>query len=209
MLQRIGRVVSGGKFDNPIAPAHHNRLCLRRFGLLICDDRLVTMVQPKAVEHRITAPDILLLIDFVKATPALKSSEQNWLPLCLPNFNDKGFLQVPQHTMPSCQQGLCLDVDRRITRACVCFVSQAYVGALFAGSDLFLILISTQNDADQFHRFHSSRVAFEQVRPCSLADLTREGNLTMIGVNFSRCQSRGSRTLAGLAAAKPPSSLLR
>ena len=65
-----------------------------RFALLISDDELVTMVQPKTPEHRITAPDILLLIDFIKATPSLKSHEQNWLPLCLPNFNDKGFLQV-------------------------------------------------------------------------------------------------------------------
>ena len=38
--------------------------------------------------------DAVLLTHFVANTTSLQSSDQHWIPICLPDFNDKGFLQA-------------------------------------------------------------------------------------------------------------------
>lgn len=40
------------------------------------------------------APDVLLLTHFVANSKSLRANDHNWVPLCMPDFNSKGFLQV-------------------------------------------------------------------------------------------------------------------
>jgi len=61
------------------------------YGLLLCGTRLITMVQPKDSALHLRPSDVLLLINFMTTQPSFKSSE-TWTPLCLPRFNDKGYL---------------------------------------------------------------------------------------------------------------------
>ena len=61
------------------------------YGLLLCGTRLITIVQPKDLGLHLKPSDLLLLINFVTTQPSFKNSE-TWTPLCLPRFNDKGYL---------------------------------------------------------------------------------------------------------------------
>lgn len=54
------------------------------FGLLIAGGKLVTLVRPK--RHALHPVDLLLLINFVTNTQALRKTE-NWLPICLPKLS--------------------------------------------------------------------------------------------------------------------------
>jgi hypothetical protein len=83
-----------GKAENNIA-----------FSLLIVGDKLLTLVQPSYRPHQLRISDLHLIINFTNKQPGLTSSEL-WIPMCLPRFNEKGFL----HAYTSC-----LDVQSRLT----------------------------------------------------------------------------------------------
>eukprot|EP01027_Heterolobosea_sp_BB2_P024015 GEZU01036134.1.p1 GENE.GEZU01036134.1~~GEZU01036134.1.p1 ORF type:complete len:303 (+),score=69.83 GEZU01036134.1:97-909(+) len=59
------------------------------FGLLIAGDQLVQVGRTK--KHPLDPADLLLLMNFVNSSTSMRSSE-TWTPICLPKFNDKGFL---------------------------------------------------------------------------------------------------------------------
>ena len=61
------------------------------YAVLLADSCLVTLISPK--RHPMTNSDLLLLINFVNSTQQLRSQE-TWTPLCLPGFNDQGFLNA-------------------------------------------------------------------------------------------------------------------
>ena len=61
------------------------------YAVLLADSALVTLVSPK--KHPMANSDLLLLINFVNSTQQLRSQE-TWTPLCLPGFNDQGFLNA-------------------------------------------------------------------------------------------------------------------
>ena len=44
--------------------------------------------------HSPTTLDLLLLTHFVANSRSLRSNDHNWVPICMPDFNAKGFLQV-------------------------------------------------------------------------------------------------------------------
>ncbi len=89
------------------------------YGLVLCGSRLVTLVQPKEPTHlHLRASDLLLLANFVTTQPSFKVTE-SWTPVCLPRFNNTGFLY-------------------------------AYVGCLDPVHDIFLLLVSANDDPEQF-----------------------------------------------------------
>jgi hypothetical protein len=51
-----------------------------------------------AMRKCIVISDILLLTHFVANSKSLRSNDHNWVPLCMPDFNSTGFLQV----QPTC-----------------------------------------------------------------------------------------------------------
>lgn len=65
-----------------------------RAGLLIQDGMLISNQQNSSSGLNLTIGDALLLTNFVNQSQSLKSNEQNWIPICLPEFNANGYLQV-------------------------------------------------------------------------------------------------------------------
>lgn len=60
-------------------------------GLLLANEQVVAIAQPNKKQFSILVDDLLLLINFVYQTPSLATSE-TWTPICLSNFNARGFL---------------------------------------------------------------------------------------------------------------------
>eukprot|EP01094_Clydonella_sp_ATCC50884_P024595 TRINITY_DN6211_c0_g1_i2.p1 TRINITY_DN6211_c0_g1~~TRINITY_DN6211_c0_g1_i2.p1 ORF type:complete len:505 (-),score=93.35 TRINITY_DN6211_c0_g1_i2:131-1645(-) len=61
------------------------------FSILIAKHQLVNLVRPK--KHILHPSDLHIIFNFVNACTAFRTSE-TWTPLCLPKFNDAGFLHT-------------------------------------------------------------------------------------------------------------------
>ena len=59
------------------------------FGVFIAHNHLVTMLRPKRTA--LHPDDLLLLMNTVASSSSFREDE-SWLPICLPRFNDAGFL---------------------------------------------------------------------------------------------------------------------
>lgn len=59
------------------------------FAILLGNNRLITLVQMK--KYHLHPADLHLIFNLVQATESLKYSE-SWTPLCLPRFDNSGFL---------------------------------------------------------------------------------------------------------------------
>lgn len=64
------------------------------WGVLMYEDSLVAYCTNQSINIYLHVSDILLLTHFVGNSNSLKSHDQNWVPLCLPSFNEKAFLQA-------------------------------------------------------------------------------------------------------------------
>lgn len=59
------------------------------YGLVVANRQLITVVRMKGI---ILNPcDLHLLINLIDCNPSLKNAD-NWIPICLPQFNDTGYL---------------------------------------------------------------------------------------------------------------------
>jgi hypothetical protein len=67
------------------------------FIVLVAEGMLVTYATPK--EHTLTAMDIHLILNLVHASTSFRSAE-SWTPICLPKFNDTGFLHAHVSYLP-------------------------------------------------------------------------------------------------------------
>jgi len=62
------------------------------YALLVAQGQLVHLVRPK--KHILYPPDLHLLINFVHSSTAFRDSEACLTPICLPKFNNSGFLHL-------------------------------------------------------------------------------------------------------------------
>jgi len=61
------------------------------YAILMVDYRLVTLLRPR--RHSLHPSDLHLLFNLVSTSGSLKAGE-SWVPICLPKFNNKGFLHA-------------------------------------------------------------------------------------------------------------------
>ena len=61
------------------------------YAILLCGSRLITLVQPRDSHLHIHGSDLSLFINFITTQPSFRTVEC-WTPVCLPRFNDSGFL---------------------------------------------------------------------------------------------------------------------
>uniref|UniRef100_A0A8R1TTQ2 Vacuolar fusion protein MON1 homolog n=1 Tax=Onchocerca volvulus TaxID=6282 RepID=A0A8R1TTQ2_ONCVO len=73
------------QFTNAIVSAVKNVV----YGLVIANRQLITVVRMKGIA--LHPCDLHLLINLIDCNPSLKNAD-NWIPICLPQFNDTGFL---------------------------------------------------------------------------------------------------------------------
>ena len=66
------------------------------FGFLFCGDRVVQVIAPQANGDRsLRSTDVLLLANFVASQrSSLAAAESSWLPICLPRFENRGYLHA-------------------------------------------------------------------------------------------------------------------
>eukprot|EP01126_Amoeba_proteus_P056520 TRINITY_DN7111_c0_g1_i5.p1 TRINITY_DN7111_c0_g1~~TRINITY_DN7111_c0_g1_i5.p1 ORF type:complete len:271 (-),score=41.15 TRINITY_DN7111_c0_g1_i5:365-1177(-) len=62
------------------------------YALILAGGKLVNLVGPK--KHILYPPDLHLLINFVNCCRAFKESDASLTPICLPTFNNAGFLHL-------------------------------------------------------------------------------------------------------------------
>jgi len=62
------------------------------YALLVARGFLVSLVRPK--KHILYPPDLHLLINFISSSATFRDSEATLTPICLPLFNNRGFLQL-------------------------------------------------------------------------------------------------------------------
>ena len=63
------------------------------YGLIVAGGRLVSVVRPR--RHSLRPSDLQLIFNMLDATGGLKASEgENWIPICLPAFNNRGYLYM-------------------------------------------------------------------------------------------------------------------
>ncbi len=85
-----------------LSPAHRqviNTVLLKTrvpsllYGLIVAGGRLVSVVRPR--KHSLHPSDLQLIFNLVYAAGGVKASEgENWIPLCLPAFNNRGYLYM-------------------------------------------------------------------------------------------------------------------
>lgn len=61
------------------------------FAVLIADNQLITLLRPK--KYSLHPVDLHMIFNLVAASTSFKSAE-SWTPLCLPKFNNTGFLHA-------------------------------------------------------------------------------------------------------------------
>lgn len=62
------------------------------YGLVIADERLVSVIRPK--RHSLHPPDLQLLFSMLFNASTFRDGGEHWTPICLPKFNSKGFLHA-------------------------------------------------------------------------------------------------------------------
>ena len=60
------------------------------FGLLLFDNKLVSLIRPKT--KNIHPVDVHLLVNVITGYDAVKTAEFTWYPICLPNFDSNGIM---------------------------------------------------------------------------------------------------------------------
>ncbi|EDV26624.1 uncharacterized protein TRIADDRAFT_22109 [Trichoplax adhaerens] len=82
------------------------------FAILITENQLITLVRPK--KYNLHPADLHLIINLVNASTSFQSCE-SWLPICLPKFNDSGYLHAHisylSEECPACLVLLSTDKD--------------------------------------------------------------------------------------------------
>ncbi|KAL6067111.1 Vacuolar fusion protein mon1 [Balamuthia mandrillaris] len=61
------------------------------YAVLISNHKLVNFMQPR--RHLLHPEDLQLIFNFINSSTSFRNSE-SWTPLCLPKFNDKGYLHA-------------------------------------------------------------------------------------------------------------------
>jgi hypothetical protein len=62
------------------------------FAFLLCDSKLVTLVQSSYAPQQIRNPDLHLLVAYLNRQSSAILIKELWLPVCFPRFNASGFL---------------------------------------------------------------------------------------------------------------------
>uniref|UniRef100_A0A1B0APT4 Vacuolar fusion protein MON1 homolog n=1 Tax=Glossina palpalis gambiensis TaxID=67801 RepID=A0A1B0APT4_9MUSC len=82
------------------------------FAVLIVNNQLITMVRMK--KYSINPADLRLVFNLVESSESFKNYDENWTPLCLPRFDENGFLHAHVSYLAECCQAclLLFSVDK-------------------------------------------------------------------------------------------------
>ena len=107
-------------------------------GVILYRDQLLSYCTNFAIDLQLSTSDLNLLASFVGKSNSLRSNDQNWVPICLPDFNPRAYLQAY----------VCnLKLDGASTSKQI---------------DVSLVLISTSADPAMFNALHNGRQTLEK-----------------------------------------------
>lgn len=106
-------------------------------GIILYRDRLLTYSTNSTMDLELATSDFLLLANFVGKSTSLRSNDQNWVPICLPEFNPDAYLQ-----------------------AYICNL-RLKSGSASKHIDISVVLISTSADPTMFNALHEGRQLLE------------------------------------------------
>eukprot|EP01038_Epipyxis_sp_PR26KG_P016072 gene16072-21827_t len=118
-------------------------------GLLLYKDAVVGFFVNPLTQLSLGTNDLALMVHFVANSSTFnRSSDQHWVPICMPDFNSTGYLQayVSNLRVPSTLNELLVDFS--------------------------LILVAVSPDPAQFKDLHTSRIKFEEdvIKETNIAD---------------------------------------
>ncbi|KAK9453352.1 trafficking protein Mon1-domain-containing protein [Dipodascopsis uninucleata] len=62
------------------------------YGLIVADFRLVSVIRPK--KHSLHPPDLQVIFSLLFHNTTFHDGREHWIPICLPKFNNRGFLHA-------------------------------------------------------------------------------------------------------------------
>ncbi|KAK9240628.1 trafficking protein Mon1-domain-containing protein [Lipomyces kononenkoae] len=62
------------------------------YGLVLADGRLVSVIRPK--RHSLHPPDLQVIFSMLFHNATFHDGREHWIPICLPKFNNRGFLHA-------------------------------------------------------------------------------------------------------------------
>lgn len=62
------------------------------YGMLIVKNQLITILRPR--KHSFHPSDLHLIFNMINSSSSFRAAPESWMPICLPKFNDKGFLHA-------------------------------------------------------------------------------------------------------------------
>ena len=140
-------------------------------GLLLCKNRLVAYYIDTSLGVSLSTNDLVLLSHFVAESKALRYHDENWVPICLPDFNPDAFLQayISHFIERGDDEAAAADGHREDGAKCEAETERAPPSA--QKSDLALVLLSA--DHENFRHMHAARAALEK----KIRSLTGDGTL--------------------------------
>lgn len=112
-------------------------------GIILYGDMLCSYSTNVALDLELSTDDVLLLTNFVGHSKSLQSQDQNWIPLCLPAFNSRAYLQAYTCNIK------------------FNFATSA-INSAMKNYNITLILIATSADSKVFSELHEGRQVLER-----------------------------------------------
>lgn len=127
------------------------------YGLIVGAGRLVSVVRPK--KHSLHPGDLHLIFNMLFEAGSVKAGGgENWIPVCLPGFNNTGFLYMYVSFFTAAENGAITSEER--------------TASLGSDDELAIVLISAKQDA-----FFEMR----KMRDDLVAQLESNGSISVIG----------------------------
>jgi hypothetical protein len=130
---------------------------------------LISYCTNAEMQINLSTADLVLLTQFVANSNAFRANDQHWVPICLPDFNAKGYLQV---WTIFCQIVFCTRIAHHLWTPFKPYLPphQAYISHLRLSlpktqltADVTVILMASSADPELFRELHRGRKYLEQV----------------------------------------------
>ncbi len=109
-------------------------------GLVLLGDSLLAYKFNPSMSLALDTADVLLLTHFVSNSNSFKSHDQNWVPICMPNFNANAFLQA--------------------YISCMKFENPSSPSA--PPIELMIVLLAAESDPNTFKDLHLGRLSLQE-----------------------------------------------
>lgn len=158
--------------NNTLLKARTNKLL---YGLIVAGGRLVSVIRPK--RHSLHPSDLQLIFNMLFEAAGVKAGGgENWIPLCLPGFNNKGYLYMYVSFLNASENHVDNDSHPSISRG--------------SGKDDEIAVLLISADKESFYDLR-------QMRDEAIALLEKNGSMALIKDAVSKGRPRVTDIVPG------------